>query len=65
MSIIASRDEPRADSKPAIAALMALGIKSLMLSGDNQRTASAVAAPLGMGRKANSCLRTSLTGLLP
>jgi len=48
IGIIASRDEPRADSKPAIAALTALGIKSLMLSGDNQRTASAVAAPLGM-----------------
>jgi Zn2+/Cd2+-exporting ATPase len=48
VGIIASRDEPRTDAKPAIAALTALGIKSLMLSGDNQRTASAVAAPLGM-----------------
>lgn len=48
IGLIASRDEPRTDSKPAIAALTALGIKSLMLSGDNQRTASAVAAPLGM-----------------
>jgi len=48
VGIIASRDEPRTDSKPAIAALTALGIKSLMLSGDNQRTATAVAAPLGM-----------------
>lgn len=48
VGIIASRDEPRADAKPAIAALTLLGIKTLMLSGDNQRTASAVAAPLGM-----------------
>jgi len=48
VGIIASRDEARTDSKPAIAALTALGIKSLMLSGDNQRTATAVAAPLGM-----------------
>jgi len=48
IGFIASRDEPRTDSKPAIAALTALGIKSLMLSGDNQRTATAVAAPLGM-----------------
>lgn len=48
IGFIASRDEPRIDSKPAIAALTALGIKSLMLSGDNQRTATAVAAPLGM-----------------
>lgn len=48
VGIIANRDEPRADAKPAIAALTALGIRSLMLSGDNQRTASAVAKPLGM-----------------
>ena len=48
VGIIASRDEARTDSKLAIAALTALGIKSLMLSGDNQRTATAVAAPLGM-----------------
>ncbi len=48
VGIIASRDEPRTDAIPAIAALTALGIRSLMLSGDNQRTASAVAAPLGM-----------------
>ena len=48
IGFISSRDEPRTDSKPAIAALTALGIKSLMLSGDNQRTATAVAAPLGM-----------------
>jgi Zn2+/Cd2+-exporting ATPase len=48
VGIIASRDEPRSDARPAIAALAALDIRTLMLSGDNQRTASAVAAPLGM-----------------
>lgn len=48
VGMIASRDEPRIDAKPAIAALSALGIRSLMLSGDNQRTATAVAVPLGM-----------------
>lgn len=48
VGFIASRDEPRTDAKSAIAVLAALGIKTLMLSGDNQRTASAVAAPLGM-----------------
>lgn len=45
---IAVRDEARDDAKPAIAALNALGIRSLMLSGDNQRTATAVAQGLGM-----------------
>jgi len=45
---IACRDEPREDAVPAIRALTALGIRALMLSGDNQRTASAVAEPLGI-----------------
>lgn len=45
---IASRDEARSDAVPAIAALARLGIRTLMLSGDNQRTAEAIAAPLGM-----------------
>lgn len=45
---IACRDEPREDAIPSIRALAALGIRTLMLSGDNQRTASAVAKPLGM-----------------
>nr|WP_315457923.1 heavy metal translocating P-type ATPase [uncultured Sphingorhabdus sp.] len=45
---IAVRDEARDDARPAIAALNALGIRSLMLSGDNQRTATAVAQGLGM-----------------
>jgi len=46
--IIASRDEARDDAKPAIAEMSRLGIRSLMLSGDNQRTALAIATPLGM-----------------
>lgn len=48
LGFIASRDEARDDAKPAVAALSNLGVRSLMLSGDNQRTASAIAAPLGM-----------------
>jgi Cd2+/Zn2+-exporting ATPase len=48
MGFIASRDEARADAVPAIAALARLGIRTLMLSGDNQRTAEAIAGPLGM-----------------
>ncbi len=46
--LIASRDEARPDAAPAIAALAQIGIRTLMLSGDNQRTAEAIAAPLGM-----------------
>lgn len=46
--IIASRDEARDDAKPAITAMSELGVRTLMLSGDNQRTALAIATPLGM-----------------
>ncbi len=48
LGLIACRDEARADAKPAMQALKAMGIKLLMLSGDNQNTANAIAAPLGM-----------------
>ncbi|MBS3928299.1 MAG: heavy metal translocating P-type ATPase [Sphingomonadales bacterium] len=48
MGFLASRDEARADAAPAIAALTSLRIRTLMLSGDNQRTAEAIASPLGM-----------------
>lgn len=45
---IAVRDEVRSDAQGAIAMLTSLGLRSLMLSGDNQRTASAVAGSLGL-----------------
>lgn len=45
---IAVRDEARDDARPSVAMLNSMGIRSLMLSGDNQRTASAVAQGLGM-----------------
>lgn len=48
MGFIASRDEARRDAGQAIAALSQLGVRSLMLSGDNQRTATAIAAALNM-----------------
>ncbi len=48
IGFIASRDEARADAALTVSALSALGVRSLMLSGDNQRTAEAIASPLGM-----------------
>jgi len=48
LGFIASRDEARVDAKEAITALAGLGVRSLMLSGDNQRTAGAIAATIGM-----------------
>ncbi len=45
---IALRDEPREDAAPGIAALKALGVKTLMLSGDNPATASAIGRALAI-----------------
>ncbi|WP_276200522.1 heavy metal translocating P-type ATPase [Chelatococcus sp. XZ-Ab1] len=46
--LFALRDEPRADAADAVAELGALGVGSLMLSGDNPRTAAAIAGALGV-----------------
>ncbi|MFS2013548.1 heavy metal translocating P-type ATPase [Azospirillum sp. CT11-132] len=46
--LIAMRDEPRPDAHSGIAALDRAGIRSLMVTGDNARTAGAVAGALGM-----------------
>ena len=46
--LIALRDEPRADAAAGIARLNAAGIATVMLTGDNQRTADAIAATLGL-----------------
>jgi Cd2+/Zn2+-exporting ATPase len=49
---IAMRDEPRADARAGLAALAAMGIRTLMLTGDNRRTAEAVARDLGIEPRA-------------
>lgn len=45
---IAMRDEPRADAKVGLKALKDAGIRTVMLTGDNRRTASAIGLQLGM-----------------
>ena len=54
--LIAIRDEPRADAAAGLASLKAAGIKTVMLTGDNERTAKAISAGLGIDPRA---------GLLP
>jgi Cd2+/Zn2+-exporting ATPase len=54
--VFAIRDEPRADAKAGLDALKNAGIGTVMLTGDNQRTAAAIGAALGMEVRA---------GLLP
>ena len=53
---IAMRDEPRADARTGLDVLRALGVTPLMLTGDNPRTAAAIAGGLGIEARA---------GLLP
>jgi Cd2+/Zn2+-exporting ATPase len=42
------RDEPREDAKSGLATLKAAGVRAIMLTGDNKRTAAAVAGDLGI-----------------
>ncbi len=46
--LIALRDEPRADAASGVAQLRGLGITPIMLTGDNRRTANAIADGLGI-----------------
>lgn len=52
LGLIALRDEPRADATDALATLRKLGIRTIMLTGDNARAASAIGAKLGLEAKA-------------
>ena len=45
---IAMRDEPRADARAALQALKEAGIRTVMLTGDNRRTAEAIGKTLGI-----------------
>jgi Cd2+/Zn2+-exporting ATPase len=46
--IIAMRDEPRSDAKAGLKALTDAGIRIVMLTGDNKRTAAAIGKSLGI-----------------
>ncbi|UXS23412.1 heavy metal translocating P-type ATPase [Agrobacterium tumefaciens] len=46
--LFAMRDEPRKDAAEGVKALKEMGISSLMLSGDNARTAKAIGNKLGL-----------------
>ena len=46
--LLAMRDEPRPDAREGLQALKVLGIRTVMLTGDNSRTAKAIGSQLGM-----------------
>jgi Cd2+/Zn2+-exporting ATPase len=52
VGLIAFRDEPRPDAQRGIEALGDLGIRAVMLTGDNRRTAAAIAGSLGIEARA-------------
>ena len=53
IGLIALRDEPRPDAAAGVAALRGLGIRTVMLTGDNARTGRAIAGGLGIEAKAD------------
>ena len=53
LGLIAMRDQPRDDAIAAISQLSAMGITSVMLTGDNARTGAAIAGVLGMQHRAD------------
>lgn len=48
LGCIAVRDQPRQDARQGLEALERLGVKAVMLSGDNARTAAAIGKTLGI-----------------
>ena len=52
LGLIAMRDEPREDARQAVAHLKAMGITSVMLTGDNARTGAVIAGVLGLQHRA-------------
>jgi Zn2+/Cd2+-exporting ATPase len=52
IGLVALRDEPRGDAATGLKRLQAMGIRPVMLTGDNARTAKAIASALGLEAKA-------------
>lgn len=48
LGLLALRDEPRWDAREGVARLKGMGVRSVMLTGDNRRTAQAIAGNLGI-----------------
>ena len=49
-AVLVVADEPKPSSAEAVAALRGLGLEPVLLTGDNERTAQAVAAQVGISR---------------
>ncbi len=60
IGLIALRDEPRTDARKGLASLAAAGIRTVMLTGDNARTAAVVGDDLGVVVRAELMPRDKL-----
>jgi Cd2+/Zn2+-exporting ATPase len=63
LGLIAMRDEPRGDAAAAITQLAAMGLGATMLTGDNPRTAAAIAGGLGLEFRASMMPEDKLTAI--
>jgi Zn2+/Cd2+-exporting ATPase len=63
LGLIAMRDEARADAADAVRQLKALGVEAVMLTGDNPRTAAAIAGSLGMEHRAELMPEDKVTAI--
>ena len=62
LALLAFGDEPKPGAKEALAALRARGIKTIMISGDNQGAAEAMARRLGLRPEEGEVLAEVLPG---
>jgi Cd2+/Zn2+-exporting ATPase len=65
LALFAVADTVRPASRDAIAQLHKLGIRTVMLSGDNQQTASAIAAAVGIDEAHGGCCHRTRPTSLP
>jgi Cd2+/Zn2+-exporting ATPase len=63
LGLIAMRDEPRQDAAEAIRQLTEMSVTSVILTGDNPRTAAAIAGGLGMEFRADMMPEDKLTAI--
>ena len=64
MGIIAAADTVKDDSKEAVKELEELGVRTVMITGDNARTAKAVADKVGIGRVCAGVLPEGKSGII-
>ncbi|WP_052512790.1 heavy metal translocating P-type ATPase [Paracoccus sanguinis] len=63
LGLIAMRDEPRKDAAEAVRQLKDMGVAPVILTGDNPRTAAAIAGGLGMEFQADMMPEDKLTAI--